>query len=99
MSGIPELVAAIDRRLVDIAGEISALDAAKAELAAARTGGQAPPITTDATATRRRRRTAGRRLTPSPTSPELARDRGEGAQRSTKGRADPDGAARRWGRG
>ena len=70
MSDIPELVAAIDRRLTDIAGEISALDAAKAELAAPRTGGQAPGHH-DAASTRPRRRTA-RRVTPSPTPPEPA---------------------------
>lgn len=66
MSDIPQLLAAIDRRLADIAAEISALDAARAELAAPRTGGQAPAITTDATATRARRRTARRRPTPAP---------------------------------
>ena len=100
MSDIPELVAAIDRRLTDIAGEISALDAAKAELAAPRTAGEAPAITIDTTSTRRRRRTA-RRVTPSSTPPEPATGSGapdpvkaapEAAstvtpQRSTQGRA------------
>jgi hypothetical protein len=68
MSDIPQLVVAIDSRLADIAAEISALDAAKAELASPRTGGQA----NDATATRSRRRTARRPLTPSLKPPELA---------------------------
>jgi hypothetical protein len=72
MSDIPQIVAAIDRRLADIAVEIVALDAAKAELVAPRTGGQAPAITTDATATRSRRRTARRRATRSPNPPEPA---------------------------
>jgi hypothetical protein len=54
MPDIPQLVAAIDSRLADIAAEISALDAAKAELSAPRSRGQAPAITSDATATRRR---------------------------------------------
>lgn len=75
MSNIPELVAAIDRRLADIAGEISVLDAAKAELAAPRTGGQARPVTTDATASRRRG-TGSRssRLSPAPTQRATAAD-------------------------
>jgi hypothetical protein len=39
MADIPQLVVAIDNRLADIAAEISALVAAKAELAAAPAGG------------------------------------------------------------
>ena len=66
MSDIPQLVAAIDSRLADIAVEISALGAAKAELVATPAGGEAPAITTDATVTRPRRRAARRRVTPSP---------------------------------
>jgi hypothetical protein len=77
MSDIPQLLAAIESRLADIAAEIIALDAAKAELVAPRTGGQAPAITTDATATRSRRRAARSRLTLSPTPPEPATDRRE----------------------
>jgi hypothetical protein len=72
MSDIPQLLAAIESRLAEIAAEIIALDAAKAELTAPRTGGQAPAITTDATATRSRRRSARRRPTPSPKPPEPA---------------------------
>jgi hypothetical protein len=72
MPDIPQLVAAIDSRLADIAAEISALDAAKAELAAPRTGGQARAVTSDATATRLRRRTARRRVTPPPQPAEPA---------------------------
>jgi hypothetical protein len=52
MPDIPELVAAIDNRLADIAAEVSALGAAKAQLAAPRVGGHAPAVTTDAQARR-----------------------------------------------
>jgi hypothetical protein len=76
MSDIPQLVAAIDSRLADIAAEISALDAAKAELSAPRSGGLAPAITSDAAAIRRRRRTAPRRLTLAPKAPEPVTGRG-----------------------
>jgi hypothetical protein len=86
MPDIPQLVAAIDSRLADIAAEISALDAAKAELSAPRGGGQAPAITSDATATRPRRRTASRRLTPAPKPPEPVT--GSGAPEPVK--AAPD---------
>jgi hypothetical protein len=48
ISDIPQLLAAIESRLAEIAAEISALDAAKAPR---RPGGQGPAITTDATAT------------------------------------------------
>jgi hypothetical protein len=72
MSDIPQLVAAIDRRLADIAAEISALDAARAELGRPPAGGHAPAITIDPTATRSRRRAARRRPTPSPAPRELA---------------------------
>jgi hypothetical protein len=72
MSDIPQLVAAIESRLADIAAEIIALDAAKAQLAAPRTGGQPPAVPADATATRSRRRAPRRRLTPLPKTPEPA---------------------------
>jgi hypothetical protein len=72
MSDIPQLLAAIDSRLADIAAEIVALDAAKAALGAPPAGGQAPAISTDATAARSRRRTARLRSTPSPKPPEPA---------------------------
>jgi hypothetical protein len=77
MSDIPQLAAAIESRLADIAAEIVALDAAKAALAAPRTGGHAPAITADATATGSRRRASRRRLTPSPGTRELATRGGE----------------------
>jgi hypothetical protein len=75
MSDIPQLVAAIDSRLADIAIEISALDAAKAELVAPPAGGEAPAITTDATANRSRRRAPRRRVTPPPKPREPATGR------------------------
>ena len=100
MPDIPQLVAAIDSRLADIAAEISALDAAKAELAAPRAGGQAPAVA-EAIATRSRPRAPRRRLTPPPQPPqpatgrraskrvEAARDGGNAVtpQRSTRKRA------------
>jgi hypothetical protein len=74
MSHIPQLVAAIDRRLADVAAEISALDAARVQLVAPRTGRQTRTITTDATTARSRRRTARRRVTPAlaPVQPATA---------------------------
>jgi hypothetical protein len=45
MPDIPQLVAASDSRLADMAAEISVLDAATAQLAAPRAGGQAPGLT------------------------------------------------------
>jgi hypothetical protein len=66
MSDIPQLVAAIDSRLADIAADIVALDAAKAELVVPRTAGEGSAIATDRTATPSRRRTARRRPTRSP---------------------------------
>ena len=77
MSDIPQLLAAIDSRLADIAAEIVALDAAKAELAAPRTDGRTRAHTTDATATRARRRATRRRVTPSRKPPEPAIRSGE----------------------
>jgi len=101
MSDIPQLVAAIDNRLAEIAAEILALDAAKAELVAPRTAGQPPAITTTPTATRSRRQTARRRPTrsskpPAPATPSrtpapvaAAPDNGSAAtpKRSTRKRA------------
>jgi hypothetical protein len=86
MPDIPQLVAAIESRLADIAAEISALEAAKAELSAPRTRGQAPAITTDATATGPRRGTARRRLTPSPQPPKPA----SGGRARERVKAAPD---------
>jgi hypothetical protein len=65
MSDIPELVAAIDGRLADIAAEMAALDAAKTELAAPGGGGQARANITKPRATRPSRRAVRPRLTPS----------------------------------
>jgi hypothetical protein len=72
MSDIPQLVAAIDSRLGEIAAEIAALDAARAQLAPSGTRSQPRANTTDATATQSRRRAARRRLTPSEEPPEPA---------------------------
>jgi hypothetical protein len=75
MPDIPQLVAAIDGRLAAIAAEVTALDAAKAQLAAPRAGGQVPAVTTDATATRSRSRTPRGRLPLPPHPPEPATGR------------------------
>jgi hypothetical protein len=75
MPDIPQLVAAIDGRLAAIAAEITALDAAKEQLAAPRDGGQAPAVTTDAITTRSRSRTPHRRLPPPPRPLEPATGR------------------------
>ena len=75
MPDIAQLVAAIDSRLADIATEINALAAAKAELSSRRTRDQAPAITAGAAPTGPRRRTARRRLTPTRQSPEPATGR------------------------
>jgi hypothetical protein len=72
MSDIPQLVDAIDSRLAEIAVEIAALDAARAQLAPPGTRGQARANTTDATATRSRRRARRRRPTPSEDPPAPA---------------------------
>jgi hypothetical protein len=63
MSDIPRLVAAIDGRLAEISAEMSALGAAKAELAAPRAGSQAPGVAVEAIANQSPRRTARRGLT------------------------------------
>jgi hypothetical protein len=72
MPDIPELAAAIDTRLADIAAEVSALDAAKAELVAPRTGSQAHTIRADVAALRSRPRAARRRMTSGSQKPEPA---------------------------
>ena len=80
MSDISQLLATIESRLAELAAEIAALDAAKTELTTPRTRGQAPVVTTDATAPRSRRRVARRRVTPSRQPPEPAtRSRPPGA--------------------
>jgi hypothetical protein len=63
MPDIPQLVAAIDGRLADLAAEISALDAARAELVAPHTSRQAVAVT-EAGAARSRRPVARPRLRP-----------------------------------
>ena len=50
MPDIPQLVAAIDGRLVEISAEMSALGAAKAELVAPRAASPAPGVAVDAIA-------------------------------------------------
>ena len=45
MTDIPQLVAAIDNRLADIAAEIGALDAARAQLVAPCAGAPSPAVT------------------------------------------------------
>ena len=92
MPDIPQLIAAIDGRLADIAAEVSALDAAKAQLAAPRAGGQATVVTTDAIATRSRRRAARRRPTPPPRQPEPAMVR-TGASEPVNAARDAEGPA------
>ena len=56
MSDIPQLLAAIDSRLADLAAEITALETAKAALNGPRTIGRAPAGATDAMTARSRRR-------------------------------------------
>jgi hypothetical protein len=72
MSDIPQLVAAIDSRLADIAAQVVVLDAARAELAAPGTDGQTRARSTDARATRSRRRATRRRVTPPDEPPRPA---------------------------
>jgi hypothetical protein len=71
MSEIPQLLAAIDSRLVEIAGEITVLESAKAALAGPRTIGRSLAGATDASTARPRRPRRPRR-TPSPTPTEPA---------------------------
>jgi hypothetical protein len=71
MSEIPQLLAAIDSRLAEIAGEITVLESAKAALAGQRTIGRSPAGATHASTARPRRPRRPRR-TPSPTPTEPA---------------------------
>ena len=71
MSDIPELLAAIDSRLADLAAEIAVLESAKAALEGPRTIGRSPAGATDAVTARsgRRPRRARRTRSPKPTEP------------------------------
>ena len=62
MSDIPELLAAIDSRLADLAAEITVLESARAALDGPRTIGRSPAAASDAMTARSRRRSE----TPSP---------------------------------
>src|SRR5947209_2748089 len=64
MPDIPQLVAAIDARLVEISAEMSALGAAKAELVAPRAARPAPGVAVDAIANPSPPRAARRGVTP-----------------------------------
>jgi hypothetical protein len=72
MPDIPQLVAAIDGRLAEISAEMSALGAAKAELAAPRAARRAPGVAFDATVNRSPGPAARRGSTPPPRQPERA---------------------------
>ena len=72
MPDIPELLAAIDRRLADLAAEITLLEAARAALGGPRSIGRSPAGATDALTARSRRRPRRPRRTPSPTPTEPA---------------------------
>ena len=72
MSDIPQLLAAIDSRLADLAAEITVLESAKAALDGPRTIGRSPAGATDAMTARSRRRPRRPRRTPSPTPTEPA---------------------------
>jgi hypothetical protein len=66
MPDIPQLVAAIDGRLAEISAEMTALGAAKTELAAPRADNQAPGVAARTSANQSPGRAASRRLTPPP---------------------------------
>jgi len=66
MSDIPQLLAAIDRRLADLAAEITVLEAAKAALDGPRTDGRVPARATDTTTTGSRPRPTHPRRIPPP---------------------------------
>jgi hypothetical protein len=66
MSDIPQLLAAIDGRLADLASEITVLEAAKAALDGPRTIGRSPAGASDAMTARSRPRPIPPRRTPSP---------------------------------
>ena len=102
MSDIPQLLAAIDSRLAEIAAEIAALESARAALDGPRTIGRSPAGATDAVAARSRPRTRRPRRTPSPTPsvraasgipPELATSVHQGGSAATPKRLTPKAAA------
>jgi hypothetical protein len=66
MSDIPQLIAAIDSRLADLAAEITALETAKAALDGPRTIGRSPASASDAMTARSGGRMRRSRRTPSP---------------------------------
>ena len=72
MSDIPQLLAAIDSRLADLAAEITVLETAKAALNGPRTIGRSPAGATDAMTARSRGRPRRPRRTPSPKPTEPA---------------------------
>ena len=72
MSDIPQLLAAIDSRLADLAAEITVLETAKAALDGPRTIGRSPAGASDAMTARSRRRPRRPRQTPSPKAIEPA---------------------------
>ena len=72
MSDIPQLLAAIDGRLADLAAEITALETARAALDGPRTIGRSPAGATDAITARTRGRPRRPRRTPSPKRTESA---------------------------
>ena len=72
MSDIPELLAAIDSRLADVAAEITVLKTARAALEGPRTIGRSPATASDAMTARSRRRPRRPRRTPSPKRTEPA---------------------------
>ncbi len=102
MSDIPELLAAIDSRLADLAAEIAALESARAALGGPRTIGRSPAGATDAVAARSRPRTRRPRRTPSRTptargasgiTPEPATSVRQGGSATTPKRLTPKAAA------
>jgi hypothetical protein len=72
MSDIPQLLAAVDSRLADLAAEITVLETAKAALDGPRTIGRSPAGATDAMTPRSRRRPRRSRRTPLPKRTEPA---------------------------
>jgi hypothetical protein len=102
MSNIPQLLAAIDIRLADLAAEIAALESARAALDGPRTIGRSPAGATDAVAGRSRPGTRRPRRTPSPTltvraasgiTPEPATSVRTGGSAATPKRLTPKAAA------
>jgi hypothetical protein len=99
MSDIPQLLAAIDSRLADLAAEITALETAKAALDGPRTIGRSPAGASDAMT---RRRPTRPRRTPSPkptgsaasgTTPEPVRSVHEHGSTTTPKRSPRKAAA------